>query len=405
MILDRALFALLVAASILVLFFWHRAQSLSDRARRAERRFDLLQQLAPSLTAAATESTSATCGRVLERLSALAPSQTLLCFVVNDGRLVLGARAGTGYASFLREGAAYEGDSIVDWVRSHAVATIVGPAETNLPIDIDVVDLSRHPEAKDVGPAAGSRDRVWALAVPLIRGRGRGLSPEVLGVVYVERALTAPFSPDDLRTILTVVHLAGDALERAIFADTMRRDAEVDGLTGLLTPAAFRKRLRDEIAARRDVALFFIDSDRFKVFNDTYGHAAGDRLLRRLASIYGNLASASGGFAGRNGGDEFCMALTDRSKDAAVEMAEYVRAAVDGEPLGDGVKVTVSIGVAHFPFDVSKDEAQAADRLLEVADAQMYEAKRAGRNRVEFLRMRAQPKRVLHPGEGPIPRV
>ncbi|HXW76255.1 MAG TPA: GGDEF domain-containing protein, partial [Candidatus Eremiobacteraceae bacterium] len=265
-------------------------------------------------------------------------------------------------------------------------------------------------EGAGIGPAAGSRDRVWAVAAPLSRDRGAQRSPEVLGVLYLERPRDRPFSTDELRTIVTVAGLAADALTRAMFADAVRRDAEVDGLTSLLTPTAFRKRLRDEIAARRDVALLFIDTDRFKRFNDTYGHASGDQLLRRLAALFASTASRGAGFAGRNGGDEFCIAMLDRTKDSGVEVAERLRAAIDrvdfaaelGLHAGADVKITASIGIAHFPFDVV-DERNAADRLLEIADAQMYEAKRAGRNRIEFLRMRAA-RGGGYPGEGPIPR-
>ena len=229
---------------------------LSERAQRAERRFDLLQHLGPSLTSAVVDSTGATCARIVERLGALVPAQTLLCFYVFGGRLVLGARGGGGYAGFLREGASYEGGSIIDWARDRARAIAVGPAEVDVPGELDVVDALTHPDAVDVGPAAGSRDRVWALAVPLTRGRGYGLPPEVLGVVYMERGAAHRFSPDDLRTVTTIARLAADALERALFADAMRRNSEVDGLTGLMTPIAFRKRLRDEVGGRRDVALF-----------------------------------------------------------------------------------------------------------------------------------------------------
>jgi diguanylate cyclase (GGDEF)-like protein len=378
---------------------------LQAKALRAEQRFDLLAQLAPSLTPAVLDSAKATCARVLDRLGLLVPSQTLLCFYVVEGRLVLGARSGEGYASFLREGAAYDGDSIVELARDRAEAFVVGPHALDVPADVGVADVSTRSDLGDIGPAAGSRDRVWALAVPMARRRGHGLTPEVVGVIYLERARAREFQAEDMRTVMTVADLAGDALERALFADATRRDAQVDGLTGLMTPIAFRRRLREEVAGKRDVGLLFLDSDRFKLYNDSFGHAAGDELLRRLASTFGEFASKSGGFAGRNGGDEFCIAMLDRTKDSVVEIAERVRAAVEAQGSGEIVNVTVSIGVAHYPVDVEPREPHPADRLLEIADGLMYEAKRSGRNRVEFLRLRAQPRTVTYPGEGPIPRV
>jgi len=403
-IADWVLTVLGLSGAAAIILLAVRNQRLATRAIVAEHRFDLLQHLVPSLTDAVTDSTRATCGRILDRLAVLVPARTMLCFYIEDGRLILGARSGDTSFRLLREGAPYDGASVIDIARDTKTSIAAGPSRLDIPSDVEVIDASTQTWSDKAVPVAGSRDRVWALAVPLVRSRGRGLSPEVIGVLYLERILDAPFTADDLRSILTVSRLASDALERARFADVVRRDSTVDGLTGLMTPIAFRKRLREEIAAKRDVGLFFVDTDRFKLYNDTFGHAAGDRLLRALAALFGDIADKSGGFAGRNGGDEFCIALVDRTKDAAVEIAERVRGNVDATGFGEAVKITVSIGVAHYPVDIASDDRQPADRLLEVADGLMYEAKRSGRNRVEFLRFRAQPHMVTHPGEGPIPR-
>lgn len=393
--------------------------ALALRAIRAERRFDLLQHVVPSLTDVSSESTAATCARVLDRLNALMPADVLLCFFNDDGRLVLGAKAGVGYAGYLREGEAYDGATLVHWVRDHAKAAIVGPSPVNM---TDAIDLSNDPETGKlgVGPVAGSRDRVWALGVPLSRDRGDDRRAEVVGVIYAERAKSDPFTDDDVLTAITVGKLASDALQRARFADGIRRASNTDPLTKLLTPTAFRQRLRDEVDGRkfadpfasRDLALFFIDTDNFKIWNDTFGHAAGDKLLRALADIFGETARAYHGFAGRNGGDEFCIALLDRRKEEAVKLADTMRLKVEatdfarklGIGAADGTRVTLSIGVAHYPNDVAIDEPQAAGKLLEAADARMYEAKRGGRNRIAFNIGRPLPRKQRLPGEGPISR-
>ncbi|HKW44356.1 MAG TPA: GGDEF domain-containing protein [Candidatus Eremiobacteraceae bacterium] len=406
------------AVALFVLMRYH-IDALALRAERAERRFDLLQHVVPSLTDVSAESTGAACARILERLNALVPADVLLCFFNDDGRLVLGAKSGAGYAGYLREGEAYDGATLVHWVRENAKAAIVGPT----PVDIlDVIDLSSDPETTKlgIGPVAGSRDRVWALAVPLSRDRGFGRQVEVVGVMYAERARSEPFTEDDVLTAITVGTLASDALQRARFADGIRRASNTDPLTKLLTPTAFRQRLRDEVDGRRfadpfasrDLALFFIDTDNFKAWNDTFGHAAGDKLLRALADIFGETARAYHGFAGRNGGDEFCIALLDRRKEEAVKLADAMRVRVEGNDFArqlgigaaDGTRVTLSIGVAHYPNDVAVDEPQAAGKLLEAADARMYEAKRGGRNRIAFNIGRPLPRKHSLPGEGPIPR-
>jgi GGDEF domain-containing protein len=95
-----------------------------------------------------------------------------------------------------------------------------------------------------------------------------------------------------------------------------------------------------------------------------------------------------------------------------VKVADTMRLRVEGtdfaRQLGigaaDGTRVTLSIGVAHYPNDVAVDEPQAAGKLLEAADARMYEAKRGGRNRIAFNIGRPLPRKQPLPGEGPLPR-
>ncbi len=434
-----------IAAAV---FVWQRrATALAlERAQQAERKLALLGSIAPAFTEAATESMPLTCERVVERFNALVRAQTVLCLIARDGRLVLGAKSDSGYAGFLRIGDSCDGDSILDWVEQTGRAAIIGPTGVSMGADAEVVDLSRDPRGLRLGgPLVGSRDRVWALCVPMLQQRGRQLRPMFIGALYAERSHDDPFTREELWTATTIAHLAGDALQRAHFADEVKRESEIDQLTQLLSASAFRKRLRQEIEARRplaathvavdhvaadhvaadhvaadlqvrsnqrpDVALFFIDTDRFKLWNDSFGHVVGDMLLKRLADIFREVAG-TGGFAGRNGGDEFCIALLDRTKDNAIEVAERLRERVERTDLAaspEGVPspripVTISIGVAHFPVDVSATADAPADLLLEAADARMYEAKRAGRNRVAYSRTRALPIKIRYPGEGPIPR-
>jgi diguanylate cyclase (GGDEF)-like protein len=414
----------LIAAAV---FVWQRTRlsRAFSRARNAERTLVLLGQIAPVLTDASTESVSLTCERIVQRLGMLVPTETILCLVVSGGRLVLGAKSDSGYAGFLKIGDPCEGDSIVDWVAQHARPAVIGPT-TNTYVAARVysrsefADLTTDPtSARSAAPLVGSRDRVWALCIPMLQERGHGLRPKFLGAVYAERPHDAPFIEDELRSASLVAHIAGDALLRAQFADEVKRESEIDQLTQLLSATIFRKRLRQEIETRRypsshdrsDVALFFIDTDKFKLWNDTFGHVVGDMVLKRLAELFQQVA-ASGGFAGRNGGDEFCIALLDRTKDDAIEVAERLRVRVERTDLGasaDGtpsprIPVTISVGVAHFPVDVAMTAEAPADLLLEAADARMYEAKRAGGNKVAYSRTRALPTKLRYPGEGPIPR-
>lgn len=403
--LVAAIFFLI--AAVLVVVQGVLIAGLRRRALRAERRFEMLQHIAPSLTGAAADSTLATCARILERTATLVHAQSLLCFYVDGSHAVLGAKSGSGYVGFLREGETYDGDTIADWVRREGRPAIVGPAPSGLPPDLGFFDLAQEPANSrlNAGPVAGSRDTVWSVAVPLLRPPSGPERAAVIGVLYADRPRAEPFAEDDVTTLLTIANLAGDALARAIFADRVKRDAARDQLTGLLSPAGFRRRLREEVDARRndtrvgasrDVALFFIDTDHFKDWNDRFGHAAGDHLLRSLAAMFSQIAEQAHGFAGRNGGDEFCVALLDRSKDASIALAgelctrvataDFV-SLVPNAP-APGMHITVSIGVAHFPMDISSDEKHPTEQLLEAADQRMYEAKHAGRNQVAFSRAR-----------------
>ncbi|MDH2909549.1 MAG: GGDEF domain-containing protein [Candidatus Eremiobacteraeota bacterium] len=155
-----------------------------------------------------------------------------------------------------------------------------------------------------------------------------------------------------------------------------------DGLTGLLTPRAFRERLArvlDEDRNGGKVALWFVDTDRFKEVNDSFGHAVGDRVLQQMAELLRTHAVARTDFVARNGGDEFCAALIGIPKTLAIERAQDFCDAVRSHDFGIPLRLTASIGVAAYPFD-----ARTAATLLERADRAMYAGKKAGRDRVSF---------------------
>jgi diguanylate cyclase (GGDEF)-like protein len=224
----------------------------------------------------------------------------------------------------------------------------------------------------------------FAVAVPLLR-TGGGAS-----VVYA----AAPAAVDDeaVEAIVTLADHAGFAYALAHEREATLRRAEYDGLTGLLSPRALRERLgriieRARFAPLARVALVFVDTDHFKDWNDTYGHAGGDALLRALAGVL-RAAATDGDLAARNGGDEFCLVFGDTEKSRAVERAETLRRAIEVldlaqlRPAGNvaEVPITASIGVAAYPAD-----AATPSDLLERADEAMYHSKRSGRNAVSYF--------------------
>lgn len=223
-----------------------------------------------------------------------------------------------------------------------------------------------------------------ALAVPLALEGGRACA-----LVAVS---AHPLDRENTERIVTLAGLAGPAYMTALEREEDRQRAAYDGLTGLLTPAEFRRVLAaalERVQRRQAVpcALLFVDTDRFKAWNDSFGHASGDALLRALAAALRVCASDGGGIAARNGGDEFCVFFEGMAKADAIERAEALRASIAALDLrtlrppgshGD-VPISVSVGVAAYPAD-----ARSAPALLEAADAAMYHAKRSGRDGVAF---------------------
>ncbi len=210
-----------------------------------------------------------------------------------------------------------------------------------------------------------------ALAIPLCDGDA------VLAVVHLGCARASISDADGLTRL---VSRAAPAYALAVERARHVRDATFDGLTGLLAPQAFRNRLREAIDAadpRAHLSLWFIDTDAFKVVNDTLGHAAGDAVLAQMADLL--RANAVGGLVARNGGDEFCALLSGVPKSNAIERAETFRAAVAAHDFSIGHSLSASVGVAAYPLD-----ADSASMLLECADAAMYHSKQSGRNRVSY---------------------
>jgi diguanylate cyclase (GGDEF)-like protein len=118
------------------------------------------------------------------------------------------------------------------------------------------------------------------------------------------------------------------------------------------------------------------DVDHFKKFNDTYGHDQGDRVLQGVAkTLRGALRNHD--IPCRYGGEEFLAILPNTPKEGAMSVAERLRRDVEDMAV-DGLKVTISIGVAEYPsFDVAEQAG-----LVEAADGALYQAKKGGRNRV-----------------------
>ncbi|HET7681830.1 MAG TPA: GGDEF domain-containing protein [Xanthobacteraceae bacterium] len=167
--------------------------------------------------------------------------------------------------------------------------------------------------------------------------------------------------------------------------ETVRHESLTDPLTTLANrkffDQALEKALSDAVSKREPLSLMMMDIDHFKKFNDSYGHQTGDQVLRLVAmSVKNNVKGQD--IAARYGGEEFCVVLPNTVLRSATTVADHIRRAVmtkqlmkrsTHEQLG---RITISIGVAHF------HDGDNAQSLIGRADACLYAAKRAGRNRV-----------------------
>jgi diguanylate cyclase (GGDEF)-like protein len=158
-------------------------------------------------------------------------------------------------------------------------------------------------------------------------------------------------------------------------------EASHDALTGLENRRAFLEQLEDALLSARahdqHHVVGFLDLDHFKVVNDHFGHATGDRLLREIGTVMGRVVRG-GDVLARIGGDEFALLLSNCRLDDARYVAEKIRRAVDGyriEYRGESLGVGVSVGLAPLEADTPSAEEALAD-----ADAACYQAKAAGRN-------------------------
>lgn len=181
------------------------------------------------------------------------------------------------------------------------------------------------------------------------------------------------------------LEIAIDVTDRKAREQSVSHQARHDALTGVLNRYELQEVLEKVHAgaerANQNYAVILFDLDRFKLINDGYGHHAGDEVLKRVADAAGHCIR-KGDWLGRWGGEEFLCVLPGASPKQAMAIAERIRSDVEHLPLrveGRTLSISTSVGVSSYPED-----ATAVDTLISCADSALYEAKRAGRNRVSI---------------------
>ena len=188
-----------------------------------------------------------------------------------------------------------------------------------------------------------------------------------------------------------LVGISRDITERKLLEQQLAVLATTDGLTGLANRRRFDEAItmewRRAVRDGTEVSLALIDVDRFKAFNDRYGHQAGDECLRDIAGTLAGATHRPADLAARYGGEELAALLPGTDARGANDVAESIRAAIQALAIphnssAPALVVTVSIGVATAMPMADVDPAAGVRALLAIADEALYEAKRSGRNRV-----------------------
>jgi diguanylate cyclase (GGDEF)-like protein len=236
-----------------------------------------------------------------------------------------------------------------------------------------------------------------ALAAPL------GATEEgdrVIGIVSVARG-DRPFTAGERELFSYLTNQASVSVENVDLHETVQRQAVTDELTGLFNHRRFQEVMTAEVErARRyghELGLIMLDIDNFKQINDTYGHLQGDEVLREVAHVL-RQSSREIDEPARYGGEEMAVALPQTDLEGAYQFAERVRRRIEALALpipdsdGGVLRVTASFGAASLVAAGGVDK----DALVAAADAALYQAKRAGKNRTERASARRTRGRQVH---------
>jgi diguanylate cyclase (GGDEF)-like protein len=269
--------------------------------------------------------------------------------------------------------------------------------------DLDATSIAVVSEAQRI---IGERKREIARTLPELDRDTEAMMFSGLAVAWIVVVLSFAAAQTTLRKVVRPIEqlslaadriASGDLTARASIAgdhevarlavalngmaDKLRAHARTDDLTALPNFRAFRERIDSEIdrASRYPEAfgILVLDLDRFKKYNDTFGHLAGNDALQRVALVIRETVR-SVDFPARYGGEEFAVILPEVDIEALTTIAQRIRANIEGLPAPqNGSTITVSIGGALYPADGDNAEA-----LFHAADERLYAAKHAGRNRV-----------------------
>ncbi len=341
------------------------AHLYAETNRRAQQ-FEALYEV--GRTMASTLNLQEILGRISEAVSSLLAVRAMSLMLLNPDGQTLSTIA--GYDSFdarLRAAEAQAGDQLPSLAAVREKRLVVVP------------ELAKETIYGPWLAAALSEGYRAFLAVPLL------VQDRPVGCLNLYLAERRDLEQEELQLLSTLASQAAIAIENARLFEETRQLAITDPLTGLANHRQFYDQLgrefRRSLRYRRPLTLLMMDLDRFKHFNDSYGHLAGDQALRETAEVLRQNARSVDILA-RYGGEEFTIILPETEGTRALIQAERVRAAVANHTLegleGEAARgVTVSIGLAALTPTMKRIED-----LVQAADEALYRAKSGGRNRI-----------------------
>lgn len=373
------------------------SDTLLDAARSASRRVKLLYAVGDQIAAASPAATGETQAalpkhRTVGQLALRAKAPAAFLFAYTSAKRVplaflwvvlaafLGALAGlrfpvlrkTGRRANVRDAVAIVGDTLAATHNPNALLPVILEAATEATGAAGGTITTRGITRAKRGETGGNAAR---LEVPIRVEDGVTSTLELYAAEGV-------FDAESHEAAQWIARQGEIALENARLHSLVKQQAVTDDLTGLANRRRFVAQLEAEVArAERSgtpLSIVLADIDDFKRVNDTWGHDVGDTVLKRVARVM-EAATRDVDLTVRLGGEEFAILLPETDTAGARRLAERVREAVEAatvEAGDDAIRITASFGISCFP-----ETADASQLLLE-ADRRLYDAKRAGKNRV-----------------------
>lgn len=354
-------YAAYALAGLLVVFATIRFRTQRKTREFARKTAENLRILNEALTS--TLRMEDVMGRLLDSLAQAAPYTGAVAYLLADGKLHPAGRRGGGEP----------GPTAADPLTMPVDGPLVQIARTHNPLIVDHTTRARQlPWAADF-PGV----RQW-LCIPLVYRQ------RMLAVIGLGSDIHGWFDEDRVGIAFAFSGQAGIAVENARLFGEVERLAVTDELTGLFNRRHFFETATHEFRRarryERQLSVIMADIDRFKTVNDTFGHDAGDGVLRGIAGRIQEILRDVD-VAGRYGGDEFIILMPESGLMAGGSAAERLREKIAGTPIpvggGGAVSVTLSMGVAAL-----SERVETLADLVREADAALYQAKQQGRNRV-----------------------